>query len=158
MLGSVSVTFVESDIFKTYIFSGELRLLYFLGIMMVIDIILGLSKAYVNKNLWSRKSMFGYARKIYIFLVIILANILDALMHFNGVMVYITIIFYITNELLSIFENLGQIGVPLPPKLKEVLEVLRDQNVDLSQSSQKEMFSDDELDRFEKEKRKQGDL
>ena len=91
---------------------------------MVIDIITGLAKAVKNKNLWSRKSLLGFARKILVFLIITVANLLDLLMNMNGTVVLATVTFYILNEVLSITENSAQIGIPLPDKLMEVIEVV----------------------------------
>lgn len=117
-----------SEAFRTYIFSGDWSLIQALLVLMFIDIITGLLKAWKNKNLWSRKSLYGFARKLLIFTIITVANIIDFIMQLNGVLVLATVMFYIMNEVLSITENAGQLGLPLPKKLMEVLEVVQKQD------------------------------
>ena len=114
----------QNDDFRTFIYSGDFNLITILCILMVIDIITGLAKAVKNRNLWSRKSLLGFARKILVFLIITVANLLDLLMNMNGTVVLATVTFYILNEVLSITENSAQIGIPLPDKLMEVIEVM----------------------------------
>ena len=60
----------QHEDFRTFIYSGDFNLITILCILMVIDIITGLAKAVKNKNLWSRKSLLGFARKILVFLII----------------------------------------------------------------------------------------
>lgn len=117
-----------SESFRTYIFSGDWSLIHALLVLMMIDIITGLMKAWKNKNLWSRKSLYGFGRKMLIFLIITVANIIDFIMQLNGVLVLATVMFYTINEVLSITENAGQLGLPLPEKLMEVLEVVQKQD------------------------------
>ena len=114
----------QHEDFRTFIYSGDFNLITILCILMVIDIITGLAKAVKNKNLWSRKSLLGFARKILVFLIITVSNLLDLLMNMNGTVVLATVTFYILNEVLSITENSAQIGIPLPDKLMEVIEVV----------------------------------
>src|SRR5690625_4320628 len=70
------------------------------------------------------KSLFGYARKIMILVVIILANVVDQILNLNGAVTYATVLFYIANEGLSILENLAEIGVLVPANLAEKLKVI----------------------------------
>lgn len=114
----------QHEDFRTFIYSGDFNLITILCILMIIDIITGLAKAVKNRNLWSRKSLLGFARKILVFLIITVANLLDLLMNMNGTLVLATVTFYILNEVLSITENSAQIGIPLPEKLMEVIEVV----------------------------------
>ena len=94
-------------------------------VLMVIDIITGLAKAFKNKDLWSRKSMYGFGRKILIFCIIILANIIDQILKLNNGLVMVTIFFYIANEGLSIVENCAEMGVLIPNEIGEKLKVIR---------------------------------
>ena len=114
----------QNEDFRTFIYSGDMNLITILFILMIIDIVTGIGKAVKNKNLWSRKSLLGFARKILVFLIITVANLLDLLMNMNGTLVLATVTFYILNEVLSITENAGQLGVPLPDKLLEVISVV----------------------------------
>lgn len=116
------------DLFRRYIFSGDWALIHALLILMFMDIVTGLMKACKNRNLWSRKSLYGFARKLLIFLIITVSNILDFIMQLDGVLVFATVLFYIINEVLSITENAGQLGLPLPERLLEVLEVIQKQD------------------------------
>ncbi|WP_422124790.1 holin family protein [Planococcus sp. X10-3] len=107
-----------------YLF-GPVKFLDFLMLLMAIDIVTGIFKAIKNGNLWSRKSLFGYSRKILIFGVIIVANIIDQILGLNGAITYATVVFYIANEVLSITENLAEIGVLVPKEIAEKLKVMK---------------------------------
>ena len=115
---------LQHEEFRTFVYSGDMNLITILATLMVIDIITGLGKAVKNKNLWSRKSLLGFARKIFVFLIITVANLLDLFMGIKGALVLATVTFYILNEVLSITENAGQLGIPLPEKLLEVISVV----------------------------------
>ncbi len=115
---------LQDEDFRKFVYSGDMNLITILFILMIIDIITGIGKAVKNKNLWSRKSLLGFARKIFIFLIITVANLLDLFMNLNGTLVLATVTFYILNEVLSITENSAQIGIPLPDKLLEVISVV----------------------------------
>ncbi|MGE6488531.1 phage holin family protein [Paenisporosarcina sp. NPDC076898] len=103
---------------------GGVKFLHLLVLLMLVDIITGIAKAIKKGNLWSRKSLFGYARKLLIFGVIILANVMDQILGMGGAITYATVIFYIANEGLSITENLAQLGVLVPSNLVEKLKVI----------------------------------
>ncbi|KIX91477.1 holin [Staphylococcus microti] len=141
MLGAVTVSFTESEAFKTFIYAGELRLLYFLMILMSIDIITGLGKALKNNKLWSRKSLFGYARKLLIFCIIVLANIIDQILGTNGGILVVTIFFYIANEGLSIVENCAEMGVLVPQEIANKLAVIKNEKGTSVTTEIKEEFS-----------------
>ena len=119
---------ITEEVFKTYVYSGELKLIYMLVILMVLDIITGVLKALVQKKLWSRKSTYGFGRKILVFFIIVLANIVDNVFNFNGVLLYASVIFYIINECLSIIENYALLGGKIPKQLEETLELLQEKN------------------------------
>lgn len=107
---------------------------------MAIDIVTGVMKAIANHNLWSRKSLFGYARKLLIFCIIILSNIIDQIVNMNGALVTATIFFYIANEGFSIFENSVQLGLPVPNEIKEKLIVISENKTSIT-TEIKEEFS-----------------
>lgn len=123
--GELHVEYTHTDFFHKFIYGGDLTLLYFLMVLMVIDIITGIAKAFKNKDLWSRKSMYGFGRKILIFCIIILANIIDQILKLNNGLVMVTIFFYIANEGLSIVENCAEMGVLIPNEIGEKLKVIR---------------------------------
>lgn len=124
-VGGVDLEHLE--VARLYLF-GQVKFLDLLIVLMVIDIITGIFKAAKNNNLWSRKSLFGYARKILIFLVIITANVIDQILNLGGVLTFITVSFYLYNEGLSILENLAEVGVPVPAGLAEKLKVMNEEN------------------------------
>jgi toxin secretion/phage lysis holin len=100
-------------------------------VFMSIDMITGLIKGAMNGGLRSAIGFKGMARKATILLVIIIANMLDILVG-GGVPVFRTmaVFFYVGNEGLSILENLGQIGVPVPKGIAKYIQQLKDNNDD----------------------------
>lgn len=127
-----TVIFTDSELFKQFFFSGDLYLIKALILLMAIDIVTGVLKAIANHNLWSRKSLFGYARKLLVFCIIILSNIIDQIIHMDGALVTATIFFYIANEGFSIFENSVQLGLPLPNEIKEKLAVISENKTSIT--------------------------
>lgn len=101
-------------------------LLIALIVFVITDYVTGLASAIVRKELSSSVGFKGLARKILIFLIVGIANVLDVyVLGANAVLRTAVIFFYIANEGLSIIENAGEIGLPIPKKLKEVLAQLR---------------------------------
>ena len=135
----------QNEDFKTFIYSGDFNLITILLILMLIDVITGLFKAVKCQNLWSRKSLFGYARKILVFLVITVANLLDLMMNLNGTLVLATVTFYILNEVLSITENSAQLGLPLPQKLLDVIQVVQEKD-DVTEKVDEIIYNKDDKD------------
>ncbi|MCY8505109.1 holin family protein [Bacillus atrophaeus] len=123
----VWMDFESLQIARTYLF-GEVKYLDLLLILNFLDIITGIIKAWQYKKLRSRSALFGYVRKILIFLVVIVANVVDIIMNLNGVLTFGTVLFYIANEGLSITENLAQIGVKIPAVITERLHVIESDN------------------------------
>ncbi|MCT6925595.1 phage holin family protein [Metasolibacillus sp.] len=111
------------DVAHLYLFGG-VKFVDLLLTLMALDIITGLFKAWKNRNLWSRKSLFGYARKLLVLIVIITANIIDQVLSLNGTLTFATVLFYVANEALSITENMAQLGVLVPQNLAEKLKVI----------------------------------
>lgn len=138
----VTVRFTETEAFHTFIYAGDLKLLYFLIILMGLDIATGIGKAIKNKNLWSRKSLFGFSRKIFIFIIVILANIIDQILALNGGLVVLTIFFYIANEGLSIIENCSEMGVLIPKEIAEKLNVIKETKQDTKDNLKNEFTND----------------
>lgn len=113
-----------------YLLGGLDAMLICLFTFMVLDYLTGIIKAFKNKKLSSETGFYGILKKITILVVIMVAVQVDTALQLNDVMRYLAIGFYIANEGLSILENAGEIGIPLPDKLKESLESLRsDENV-----------------------------
>ncbi|WP_277679215.1 phage holin family protein, partial [Gracilibacillus dipsosauri] len=105
-MGDVNLSYLEAAHF--YLFGG-VKFLHLLLLLMALDIITGIFKAWKNQNLWSRKSLFGYARKLLVLVVIVVANVIDQILGLQGAVTYATVLFYIANEGLSIMENLAEV-------------------------------------------------
>lgn len=118
-MGGVNLEHLEAARF--YLF-GDVKYLHFYMLLAGIDIITGVSVAWQNQNLWSRKALFGYARKVLVLAVIVLANVIDQILGLNGAVTYGTVLFYIANEGLSIIENLAKMGILVPTNIAEKLK------------------------------------
>ena len=111
---------------------GELNgLLIALLIFMTIDFITGLIVATINHNVKSQKCWIGLAKKGITLFLVAIANSLDVHILGSGSTLRTGVIgFYLANEGISILENAGLIGIPLPQKLKKVLEELSEETKD----------------------------
>lgn len=108
-----------------YLLGGLDTMLICLLLFMLLDYITGIIKGFKNKKLSSEVGFYGLLKKATILVVVMVAVQLDTALNLDNVMRYLAIGFYIANEGLSILENAGEIGIPLPEKLKESLEKLR---------------------------------
>ena len=94
---------------------------------MVIDYLTGVMCAFADHTLSSEVGFRGICRKVLIFLLVRMANILDVSVIGNGSVLRTAVIFfYISNEGVSLLENAGHLGLPIPQKMKDVLEQLHD--------------------------------
>ena len=94
---------------------------------MVIDYITGVMCAIADKKLSSAVGFKGICRKVLIFLLVGIANILDVQVIGTGSALRTAVIFfYISNEGVSLLENAAYLGLPVPEKIKIVLEQLHD--------------------------------
>lgn len=100
-------------------------LLYALITFVVIDYITGVMCGISNQNLSSEIGFKGIFRKILIFMLVGIANILDVQIIGSGTVLRTAVVFfYLSNEGISILENVGNLGLPVPQKIKEILEQL----------------------------------
>lgn len=96
--------------------------------LVVIDYITGVLAAICTKTLSSAVGWKGIARKIFIMLMVVVANLVDINVIGEGrILRTVVIIFYISNECISLCENAAILGVPLPKKLVAVLKQLKSQ-------------------------------
>lgn len=114
------------ELMSIYLFGG-VQFLDLLMLLMGCDIITGILKAIKEKRLRSRNALFGYARKIGVFAIIIVANVIDIILNLNGFVAGATVLFYIANEALSIVENLAQLGVKVPSVIVDKLHVIQNE-------------------------------
>jgi toxin secretion/phage lysis holin len=102
-------------------------LLIALLLFVITDYITGVMCAIADKKLSSAVGFKGICRKVLIFLLVGIANILDMQVIGTGSVLRTAVIFfYISNEGVSLLENAGHLGLPIPVKIKSVLEQLHD--------------------------------
>lgn len=108
-------------------------LLIFLVAMVCVDYLTGLLRAFHDNELSSRIGRQGITKKFLIFIIIGLANLLDTYIFGgdNAVLRTATISFYASNEGLSILENIIQMGVPVPQRLKDAMKQIKDEEDDV---------------------------
>ena len=112
-----------------YFLGGCDGLLYALLIFIVCDYITGVMCAVSDKKLSSAVGFRGICRKVLIFILVGIANVIDInVLGQVGVLRTAVIFFYISNEGLSLIENSAHLGLPIPNKLKEVLEQLHERD------------------------------
>ena len=110
-----------------YFLGGCDGLLYALLTFVVIDYITGVMYAIADKNLSSEVGFKGICRKVLIFLLVGIANVLDVQVIGTGSVLRTAVIFfYISTEGVSLLENAAHLGLPVPEKIKTVLEQLHD--------------------------------
>ncbi len=103
--------------------------LYALIAFVVIDYITGVMCAIVDKKLSSEVGFKGICKKVLIFMMVGIGNIIDVqVLGQAGVLRTAVIFFYLSNEGVSLMENAGHLGLPIPAKLKAVLEQLHDRS------------------------------
>ncbi|EAC4367921.1 holin family protein [Listeria monocytogenes] len=106
---------------------GTDGLIYTLVTFVVVDYVTGLLRAINEKKLSSKIGAKGITKKIMIFLLVGVAHMLDVEVIKGGnVLRDAVIFFYISNEGISLLENAAAIGLPVPEKLKEILQQLHD--------------------------------
>lgn len=91
---------------------------------IVLDWITGLLKAIYNKNLSSYTGFKGIIKKVVILIVVGVAVLLEKNMGIPAIR-EIVMMFFIANEGISLLENVSQMGIPFPEKLKDILIQLR---------------------------------
>ncbi len=110
-----------------YFLGGCDGLLVALVVFTAVDYITGVTCAVADRKLSSEVGFRGICRKVLIFLLVGIANILDVQVIGTGSVLRTAVIFfYISNEGVSLLENAAHLGLPIPEKMKEVLEQLHD--------------------------------
>lgn len=110
-----------------YFLGGCDGLIIALILFVVIDYITGVMCAVVDKKLSSTVGFKGIFRKVLIFMLVGIANIIDVQVIKSGSVLRTAVVFfYLSNEGLSLIENSVHLGLPVPEKLKAVLKQLND--------------------------------
>lgn len=124
---SIQLVFAGIGGWLGYFLGGCDGLLYALLAFVVIDYITGVMCAIADKNFSSEVGFKGICRKVLIFLLVGIANVLDVQVIGTGSVLRTAVIFfYISNEGVSLLENAAHLGLPVPEKIKIVLEQLHD--------------------------------
>ncbi|WP_373077306.1 holin family protein [Fusobacterium varium] len=109
-----------------YITGGKDKLMTCLLILMGVDYVTGVIKAFVAEKPNSKKGFKGILKKIVTICVVVLAYQIDILLDNKFSLRYLTLCILNSNEGLSILENAAVCGVPIPERLKNVLEQYKD--------------------------------
>ncbi|MGT2681449.1 phage holin family protein [Streptococcus porci] len=110
-----------------YVLGGMDGMLYTLLVFVTIDYLTGMLCAIADRKLSSEVGFQGIARKVIIFTLVGIAHLLDVqILGKVGVLRAMVIFFYVSNEGISIIENATHLGLPIPEKLKSILEQLKD--------------------------------
>ena len=108
-----------------YFLGGWDGFLYALVAFVVLDYLTGIMAAILEKRLSSEVGFRGIFKKVLIFSLVAVAHIVDSQLIQTGSAIRTAVIFfYLSNEGISIVENASKIGLPIPVKLKTVLEQL----------------------------------
>ena len=112
-----------------YFLGGCDGLLLALVLFAVADYITGVMCAIADKKLSSEVGFKGICRKVIIFMLVGVAHVIDVNVIATGSVLRTAVIFfYLSNEGVSLLENAGHLGLPIPEKLKIVLEQLHDRS------------------------------
>lgn len=124
---SIQIVFTAVGGWLGWFLGGCDGLMYALIAFVVVDYITGIMCAIVDKKLSSAVGFKGICKKVLIFLLVGVANILDVNIIGSGsVLRTAAIFFYLNNEGVSLLENAAHLGLPVPNAIKEVLQQLHD--------------------------------
>lgn len=126
---TIQALFTAAGVFGGWFLGGLDGFMYALLAFVVIDYLTGIMVAVLEKKLSSEIGFRGIFKKILIFILVGIGNIIDVYIIGNGSAIRTAVIFfYISNEGISIFENIGKIGLPIPEKLKRALEQINSED------------------------------
>ncbi|WP_253275570.1 phage holin family protein [Rossellomorea aquimaris] len=100
-------------------------LLTILLIAVILDYFTGMIASGIEGKLSSKFGLKGIGRKVLIFALVTVAHLIDTILTNQHFIRNATIIFYLCNEMISIIENVGRAGVPVPEFLRKAVEVLK---------------------------------
>lgn len=112
----------------TFIFGDWDVALQCLVIAIAIDYISGIIKAFINKDLSSKIGVKGLLKKVGVLLIVALATLIDRITGESGAVRTLVIYYFVANEGLSVVENLGEAGLPIPDVIKKALKSLKSQS------------------------------
>ncbi len=128
VLDKLELAFAAFGGFIGWFLGGFDGFLYALVVFVVMDYFTGVLAAGVKKELSSEVGFKGIAKKVCIFVLVGIANIVDTQVIHDGAAIRTAVIFfYLANEGISILENSTVIGLPVPQKLREMLQQLAEE-------------------------------
>lgn len=123
VLDKAKIIFALSGGVFGWFFGAFDSLIYALIAFVVIDYVTGILVAIHNKRVSSEIGFRGISKKVMIFALVALGNIIDQCIISSGNSIRTMIImFYLSNEGISIIENAGNMDLPLPRKLKDIIQ------------------------------------
>lgn len=127
----VQCAFAAAGGFFGWFVGGLDGVMYALIVFVTVDYATGLMAAGLEKKLSSSVGFRGIFKKVVIFCLVAVGHMVDAHVIGNGSVLRTAVIFfYLSNEGISILENAGRIGLPIPEKLKNFLEQLKEEKTD----------------------------
>lgn len=124
----ISLIASEAATVFIYLFGGIDVALTCLIVAIVLDYVSGMIKAYNKKQLSSKIGFSGILKKIGILILVMLSVLVDRVTGNTGAIRTLVIYYFVANEGLSVLENLGESGIPIPNAIKKALKVLKDQS------------------------------
>jgi len=125
IINTIQIVIAAVGGYMGYFLGGLDGFLYALIAFVVIDYLTGIMVAVLEKRLSSEVGFRGIFKKVLIFSLVAVAHIVDSQLIQTGSAIRTAVIFfYLSNEGISILENTAKIGLPVPEKLKTVLEQL----------------------------------
>ena len=132
----VQIAFAAVGGFLGWFLGGADGFLYTLIAFVALDYVTGVMCAIVEKKLSSEVGFKGICRKVLIFLLVGVANLLDVYVLGEAAVLRTAVIFfYLSNVGVSMLENAGRLGLPIPQKLKDVLAQLHHKGGDDNESA-----------------------
>jgi len=113
----------------SFAFGGWHTLLSILLAFVILDYVSGFFASGIEGKLNSSIGMRGIVKKVAVFFVVAVAHMMDVALGYDGhILRDATIFFFLANEALSILENAGRIGVPVPGALKKAIDILNEKS------------------------------
>lgn len=114
--------------FCSYLLGGWDILVTTIIIFMILDYVSGMSASWLTKSWSSEIGYKGILKKGMIIVMIIMSVRLDSILGDEMIFRNVVTFFYISNEGISIIENCVKLGLPIPAKIKNALEQIKEEN------------------------------
>lgn len=121
----IRVAFVAIAAGAGELLGGYDQFLHALILFVAIDYVTGVLRAAFEKKLSSQVGGWGIIKKVVLFCVVAVANELDVIIGTDHLIRLATIAFFLSNEGISLLENIAALGVPIPPKLMQTLAEIK---------------------------------